>query len=413
MRPDNDQGVLMAGLSPEFSSSTGSDDIDRLISFIRQSEDLAAIDAALLAASDNPPFYPDDRKLTGFFIAAKSDPALDAKLLQAAALSAPAREQALLESRAADKQGAFTNFIYADPDDPQESKIYKVIRAPQIGSGNGAWGGLKEGEDVDVSVTVNREVYEEVIDAVKLLLKTGGGAEGPALEKAFDASLKAAFDNRQPPSAGVTNFIAGLGADPALQARVAAFAALANDLIDDLVAADKQKLFSNRDDAHAIGRGWGFRVDAFAHVAGISKATAEKFDRLQGEVETLKKEAVAQGLTGVAGEMQGIAIYTLAEAPQQVAKNHYGHEGLAEITGFARLLKSQDPAFDTGALWQKFSGSGAIDALAKKMRLKPEHMKEVYDKLAGESGAGSYLVISDAAYRAAGRKPVSAPKQRL
>lgn len=400
----------MAGLSPEFSARAGTG-MDDLIDFIRASRDPAAINAALLAASDNPPFYPTDRKLTGFFIAAKSDPELDTRLLAAAALSAPAREQALLQDRVSNKQGAFTNFIYADAQDPFASKIYKVIRAPQIGSGNGAWGGLKEGEDVNVGVTVNREVYEEVIDAVKLLLKTGGGESGAALEKAFDASLKAAFDAGKPPSAGVEEFIAGLGGNAALQARVQAFADLANDLIADLVAADKQKLFTNRDDAHAIERGWGFRVDAFAHVAGISKTTAEKFDRLQGEVEALKAEAASGGLSGIAGEMQGIAVYTLADAPQQVAKNHYGHEGLAEIAGFARLARAQVADFDTQALWQKFADSGAVDALAVKMRLKPDQMKQVYDKIVQQAEEG-YLVIGADAYRAARQKPFPAPDCR-
>lgn len=357
------------------------------------------IDSAMLTASDNPPFYPADKDLTGFFLKAKSDPALDAKLLAAAALSAPMREVALAVHRVSDRQGAFTNFIWINEESPFQSKVYKVLRTPQIGLENGAWGGLKEGDDIDVSATVNREVYEEVIDAVKLVIKIES-SDSDLLEQAFDKAMKDAFDKKKQPAEGVEAFMATLGNTPGLQSRLRGFVDLANDLISGLVATEKQKLFRCRDDAHAIERGWGFKVDAFAHVAGISKETAEKFDRFCETVEGLKKEARAMGLSTIAGEMQGIAIYTLADAPSQITKNFYGHEGLAEIIGFARLMKQKDPATDTRAIWAAFS-SDAIDALAEKMRLSRGHLREIYRRLAEAAPVKGYLNVEANAYREA------------
>lgn len=389
----------MAGISPQFSGSSKKPDFKELAELVRATDDPAEINKAMLAASNNPPFWPDDKQLVGFIIAAKSDPALDAKILKAAALSAPAREAALIENRVSDKQGAFAHFIYADGEDPSQSRIYKVIRAPQIGGGTGAWGGLKEGEDVNVGVTVNREVYEEVIDAVKLLLKTQGQG---ALEKSFDENIKAAFDARKPLSDGVASFIAQLSGNPALQSTVQGFADQANDLISDLVAAEKHKLFTNRDDAHAIERGWGFKVDAFAHVASISRETADKFDAFHNSVEALKKQAVAAGLSAVAGEMQGVSTYTVKDSPANAATCHYGHEGLAELAGFALLIREKSPAFDAEALWQQAKDAGTTATLAKKMRLTEEALHETYTKLtSGTKDPDSYLGFADDDYRGA------------
>lgn len=386
-------------LVPRFEKTSQKKDIDALIDFVKTSADIAAIDEALRAASGNPPFYPDDRKLTAFFISTKSDPQLDAKVRAAAALSAPLREQALAENRAGDKDGAFTNFIHVDAANPMASKIYKVIRAPHIGSGTGAWGGLKEDDDIDVSVTVNREIYEEVIDAIKLLLTTGGGRDAKKLEAGFDASLKSAFDQKQPPAAGVAAFVAALQGD--LREKAESFAAMANDLIDGLVAADKQRLFVAQDDTHAISRGWGFKVDAYGHVAAISKETAEKFDAFCQSVEALKTQALEKGQSAVAGEMQGIAVYTLAEAPHKVEKNHYGHEGFGEIAGFARLLKQADPHFDTDALWSNFRDSGSAGTLARKMRLSMDSLARHYRAIASAPADAGYDAFTPDEYRAA------------
>lgn len=388
-------------LKPRFKKPSKKPDIDSLIDFIKSTTDVAAIDEVLRKASRNPPFYPDDRKLTDFFISTKSDPLLDIKVRAAAALSAPLREKALIDSRESNKEGAFTNFVYVDTENPLESKVYKVIRAPQIGSGTGAWGGLKEDDDIDVSVTVNREIYEEVIDAVKLLLKIEGSKNAQTLEAAFDASLKSAFDKKQPPSEGVFSFIGTL--PDGLREKAAGFAAMANDLIEGLVAADKQRLFKAQDDSHAISRGWGFKVDAYGHVAALPKAMAEKFDAFHTAVEGLKTEAVKKGLSAVAGEMQGIEIYTLAQAPHKVEKNHYGHEGFGEIAGFARLLKQADASFDTQALWGNFRDSGSVGTLAKKMRLSMDSLERNYRQIVNASADTGYTVFTTAEYAAAHR----------
>lgn len=373
-------------------------DVQALISVVTSADTTPQdVDAAMLAASNNRPFYPADKELTGFLLKAKSDPVLDAKLFAAGAISAPAREYALAIDRVSDKQGAFTNFIYADAENPLSSRVYKVVRAPQVGAGNGAWGGLKEGEDVNVSVTVNREVYEEVIDAVKLVIKIEGG-NSDLLEQAFDKAMKDAFDQKKQPAEGVEAFMATLGNVPVLQSRLRGFVDLANDLISDLVATEKVKLFQCRDDAHAIERGWGFKVDAFAHVAGISKETAEKFDRFCETVEGLKQEVRALGLSTIAGEMQGIAVYTLADAPKEITKNFYGHEGLAEIIGFVRLLEDKQADVSSEAIWSDFVSTGAVSELAKKMRLQDDHLRDICGALVNAAPSDGYLVVEAKAY---------------
>ncbi len=385
---------------PDFNEPAQKKTIEALIEFIKAEKDPAKINAALLAASDNPPFYPDDAKLTGFLFAASADPAFNQKFLDAGALSAPAREAVLAANRTSNRDGAFTNFIYFDPAMPSASKIFKVMRAPHVGGGIGAWGGLRDDDDVNVFSTVDREVFEEVIDAVKLLIKLHDASGGT--ENAFDQHLADARAKKEPLSNGVKSFIASLPAEQdTLRDSVMDLAGKAQSLITDLVAAKKHKLFTCRDDAHAIKRGWGFRVDAYAHFSPISKHTAEAFEDIERYVRNLKKIAEAQGIPGVGGEMTGIAIYTLKSSPERVKESHYGHEALAEIIGFASLAM-QSPHANPNGIWEDFRKSGAVDVLATKMRLQPEALKDIYDKaLASNILREDFITIPDDEYKKA------------
>ena len=265
-------------------------DADALIAFAKSESDPEKINQAMMQSSKNVPYWPNDPKLIRFFIEAKKDLDLDAKLVSAALLSASVRQAMLNENRIADREGAFTHFIYADPAQPENSTIFKLRRSTETGGGTGAFGGLREKEDIDISHSVNREVYEEVSDAMRLKVRLYGSQE---LEERLDMFIHESAVAKEAPDIAFKKFIDSLQDHETLQKDAKEFVDRAESLIEDLIKAPKKRLFKCRDDHHAITRGWGFHVDAYAHVSALSKQTAEKMIAFQKAIADMAAKAKA------------------------------------------------------------------------------------------------------------------------
>lgn len=308
-----------------------------LFDFIRACREPAQIDRALREVSKSA-FWPQDGAMISFYAEAKKDPELDARLLKAAACSAEERRAALDPAAPPDRHGAFAHYVYADPEDPMQSMIFKVVRSGATGGGTGAWGGLCEDDDADREAALNRETDEELADALQLL-----GAPESLSQADRDA-------------------VASLTAD--------------------LREARKARLFSCRDDAHVINRGWGHRVEAHAHAALITAATAQKFKALKEKIDKAQRRKSA-----IMGETAGIAVYTAAQAPEKMKLSHYGHEAFAEMLAFGRAIHAGAGNRGLREFWHACEESGAVRDCAKRMNVRLADMQKLYETVTRDEKA--------------------------
>lgn len=319
----------------------------------------AALNDQLLAASDNPPFYPQTKEWLDFFRTEKDQcTAFNDALLQAAALSAPERRRALAPFREADRQGTFTTIILPNLENPGETLIIKMRRNASVGAGFGTFGGIVEAHEAsntaeDLKAPLMREVYEESHEV--------------------------------------------------LRDKAARFVEL-------LQAGTTVPLFKCRDDTHVIDRGWGWCVDAhaFATIVTDPAAQQEIIAMLAALDITTNKQLRNEGEII---ETDGIAVFSLDQAPRALASiigdphapsnttaHFYGHEALGEIAGLERCFAKLGIHYPVRNHY--FSTPGVTEFIAPKMGIAQADVVSLLDDTL-HALPGTFTVVPDSTYMAA------------
>lgn len=262
--------------------------------------------------------------------------AADAMLQAAAACSAHARRLDLLqEGRTSDREGSFAYITIPDAQHPEESLVVKVHRHTKTGRGIGSLGGLLETWDND-DVRPKRELIEELIDDYEM-----------------DAALEA-------------------------------------DAREVIEAMDMVPLFTARDDAHAIHRGWGYTVDAHAHMAIIPPAMMDKardvFLRLQ------------QATPKSAAETYGLEVMTLKELPTRVPEYFYGHEAFGDMVAAQVAFDRAGIGFDVLSHYRA-TNPQALEWMAKKMFLRESDLVNMHQRVCEDARAGQLESPGDRPHR--------------
>lgn len=323
----------------------------------RGGADPATTDRLLQTVSGRAPFYPDDPSFVRCCIVEKENgTALDAHLRQAAALSAPLRQAALARGRAADRQGVFTTIVLPNRENPAESLVVKVQRSAAVGAGFGTFGGIVEPGEYDGTAT----------GLINALLRECREESREVMDIGTSAQLLAVLQR-----------------------------------------AHTVPLFTCRDDSHVIDRGWGWTVDANAHVSVVDDPNDQMaligMLRLCGIAPDQHIGNTAQRQAAQAAETVGLALFSLRHAPRALAslvavesapdsivKHHYGHEALGEIAAVEKALQLSSSDYPVRAHY--LAEPQIIPFVAGKMRIKQQSVLDLLQQVAdGKSGGGIHV----------------------
>lgn len=357
-----------------------------LISLLRIESDPALIDAAMLAASHNQPFWPAEPEIIRFLEEAKKTPLQDAQMIAAAAFSAEERIQALETHRRAARDTAYIHFIAPDHDNYFQSRVFKMA-SPLRNGGHHGFGGLRCPSDASLDATLDRHIAHHVASQLHIMLAAHSAQEAG---RAFTAAQSQAALMERGYDAVFEDITALFADRPALQREVADFCARCRTLTQELTAAPRHRLFTAHDDNHVIARGWGDCTDAHYAVGEISEQTAKNLLAFIADVEMFKQQ---NSLPPDARQpMAQIESYTFMDAPDLVARALDAGQGFAEITGFGRLLYPQLGNRGLRHFFDDCMESGAVQMFAGKMRLRVEHLQKIFDGRAREEDARAFVI---------------------
>lgn len=328
-------------------------------------------DGGLVEGCFNPAFndtFTKGGKGIGRFIKEHDNPELDSALQTAAKATRDLRELQMLcqENRETlgIANGSFASaFVIPDIAHPQNSQVLVIQRNRTIGAGLGSPGGFLEAED-NGNFTPKREWFEELEEVIN---------NNPLTEQR-DSDL-----------------------------------AFLNELIQEQHFVP---LFHCRDDRHVIERGWGAPVDANAHTLIIPEHMREQAETFFHRLTQLQKNEAARDEAGNIIETKGVELLRLKDLPEHLADFHYGHEAFGALLGAQLSLEtaakeSKTMITDYDTLEQ--CSAEQLDALATRMGLQPQDLRELYNQTLNawrdgelvESGAKPGIGFSDEDYREA------------
>lgn len=240
----------------------------------------------------------------------------DALLRKVAEFSKPQREEAITTQRARQWRGVLDGsfssaLVIPDTDTPENSKVLVLERQRAIGAGYGSPGGLLDQEGDDF--TPLREWEEEFGELIET-----------------DAQ---------------------------------------RDTLQSLLKKEHfQPLFSCRDDAHVIERGWGKCINATAHVLLLPEALRKPATELFNQLSQSRKSGF---------ETKGCRLFSLKDLPQILGQYHYGHEAFGSLVGAQiTLMDSGVKATDYNVI--DHVSQKQLAGVAQKMRLTTDDLRALY-----------------------------------